>query len=156
MALSVWSGVAMVTASLPGPGRIELYALRTAGEPAARLVVEAYDAEGLVAGGEVVVWELNQALAALMSEASQARRLALRDEGRGHGGYLDVVSGEGVDLVATTRDGTRQVTFRTTVEALSADLNLVLRHYLTLTRNAPESRTIVLPDSLSSREPARR
>lgn len=146
MTLSVWSGVAQVTASVLGAGRIEFYAVRSAGEPSARILAEAYDGKGLVAAGEVVVWELNQALATLLADSTQARRLALRDDGRGHGGYLDVVRAEGVDLVVTSRDGLRRVAFRTTVEALSADLNNVLRHYLALTRLTPAPRTVVLPD----------
>jgi hypothetical protein len=144
--LSVWSGVAQVTATLTGPGRVDLYALRRAGERSASLLVEAYDADGLVAAGEVAVWELNQALAALMSESTQARRLAVRDDGRAHPGYLDVVSGEVVDVVATSKDGSRRVAFATTTKALTADLNTLLKHYLALTRSAPEARTVVLPD----------
>jgi hypothetical protein len=145
--LSVLAGVTRVTATLSGAGHVDLFAVRRAGDPAAGLRVEAYDADGLVAAGEVAVWELNQALAALMSDSTQARRLALRDDGRAHSGYLDVVSGEtAVDVVATARDGVRRVTFTTTAEGLSADLNALLRGYLALTRAAPPVRTVVLPD----------
>jgi hypothetical protein len=145
--LCVWSGVAQVSATLTGAGRVDLYAVRRAGESAAALLVEAYDDDSLVAAGEVAVWELNQALAALMSETTQARRLAIRDDGRAHAGYLDVVSREDVvDVVATTKDGSHRVSFVTTPGALSADLNALLKHYLALTRTVPAVRTVVLPD----------
>jgi hypothetical protein len=152
--LQVWSGVAQVTAALPGPGRVELFALRQAGAAGPVLRAEAYDAERLVAGGELAVWELNQALATLRSGTSQARRLAVRDGG--HGGHLDLVcEGGAAALYATSRDDSRRVAFETTAEALATDLATVLRHYLALSRNGPP-RTIVLPDALSPRVPAPR
>lgn len=150
MTLQVWSGVAEVRADLPGPGRIELYAVKRAGGAAPILVVEVYDAETLVAGGEVAVWELNQAIAALLSETVQARRLGIRDDGRGHGGYLDVIAdGEDVQVVGTSRDGAVRVEFATTAKAFVADLNRLVRHYLGLTRSTSTERTIVLPDAVS-------
>lgn len=147
MALHVWSGVAQVVAALPGPGRLELSARKRAGESTPLLVVEAYDAAGLVAGGQVAVWELNQAIAALLASTTQARRLALRDERPGHGGHLDVVAGaDGVLVVATAQAGDGRVAFATTASALARDLNALVRHYLALTRASATSRTIVLPD----------
>jgi hypothetical protein len=151
MPLRVWAGVAEVVATLPGPGRIELYALKRAGESTPALVLEAYDAESMVAGGEVAVWELNQAIAALLSASSQARRLSLRDDGRHHGGYLDLVAGdESVDVVVSSADGQRRVAFATTAPSLAADLNALVRHYLTLSRAVGVARTIVLPDAVSA------
>ena len=147
MTLNVWSGVEHVVASVPPPGRLELFALKRAGDAAPLLLVEAYDAGGLVAGGEVAVWELNQAIAALLSESTQARRLALRDDGRGHGGHLDVLAaGNDVELVATSQDGARRASFATTTEAFVGDLNALVRHYLALTRATSGTRTIVLPE----------
>lgn len=149
MPLSVWSGVAQVIASVPGPGRLELFAVRDAGTATPRLVIEAYDADGLVTAGEVAVWELNQAIAALLSSTTQARRLALRDDGRAHGGHLDVVAeGDAVDLVATATQGEVRAVFVTTAQALVTDLNALVRHYLALTRTSSTSRTIVLPDAM--------
>ena len=146
MALDVWSGVAQVVASLPGPGRIDLFAVRRAGRPTPVLFVEAYDGHALVARGEVAVWELNQAIAALLSATTQARQLTMRDSG-GHGGRLDVVADDGrVDVVATSADGRRQVAFATRAEVFAGDLNALVRHYLTLTRADTARRTIVLPD----------
>lgn len=156
MPLNVWSGVAEVVATLPGAGRLELYAVKLAGDSTPTLLVEAYDHETMVAGGQVAVWELNQAIAALLADSSQARRLSLRDDGRHHGGYLDVVAlGTAVDVVVTSRDNERRMSFTTTAPALIADLNALVRHYLTLTRAAGKSRTIVLPDAVSA-ELARR
>lgn len=150
MTLQVWSGVAEVVASVPGPGRLELYAVKRAGEDTPMLVVEAYDTETMVIGGAVAVWELNQAIAALISDTIQARRLALRDDGRAHGGHLDVIAdGPDVEIVASSDDGERKVTFRTTSTALVRDLNALVRHYLALTRVSTVSRTIVLPDAVS-------
>lgn len=157
MALSVYSSVALVTASLTGPGRVEMYAVRRAGTADPEFVIEAYDLRGMVAGGTVAVWELNQALAAIMSDTTQARRLALRDDGRGDAGYLDVVAGDdGVDVVASSKDGLRQAAFTTTSEELYGDLNRLLKHYLALQRHVPVPRSVVLPDAFSSRGLARR
>lgn len=151
MPLQVWSGVAQVVASVPGPGRLELFALKRAGAAGPRLVVEAYDAVSLVAAGEVAVWELNQAISALLSSATQARRLALRDDGRRHGGHLDLIAeGDVVDLVATAQAGDGRVAFTTTAHALVIDLNALVRHYLALTRSSSASRTIVLPAQTAS------
>ena len=150
MTLHVWSGVAEVVASVPGPGRLELYTFKRAGEDTPRLVVEAYDEETMVVGGVVAVWELNQAIAALISESIQARRLALRDDGRAHGGHLDVLAdGQEVEIVASTDDGERKVVFRTTATAFVRDLNALVRHYLALSSASAPSRTIVLPDAVS-------
>lgn len=150
MTLQVWSGVAEVVASVPGPGRLELFAVKRAGEATPLLVVEAYDEHTLVVGGEVAVWELNQAIAALISESIQARRLAIRDDGRAHGGHLDVIAdGQHVEVAASSADGERHVAFRTIATALARDLNALVRHYLALTRTAPATRTIVLPDAVS-------
>lgn len=146
MPLNVWSGVAHVVGSVPPPGRLDLFALKRAGDATPRLVVEVYGATSMVAAGEVAVWELNQAIAALLSESVQARRLALRDDGRRHGGHLDVVaSGGDVELVATSKGGER-VAFATTTEAFVGNLNALVRHYLALTRASTGSRTIVLPE----------
>lgn len=146
MPLQVWSGVAHVVASLPGPGRLELYAVKRAGEETPALVVEGYDATTMVAGGTVEVWELNQAIAALLSSTTQARRLALRDDGRAHGGHLDVVADGGhVDVVVSGNGG--RIAFETTGEAFVRDLNALVRHYLALTRATTSARTIVLPDA---------
>ena len=156
MPLNVWSGVAEVVATLPGAGRLELYAVKRAGDSTPTLLVEAYDTETMVAGGEVAVWELNQAIAALLADSSQARRMSLRDDGRHHGGHLDVVAaGPAVDVVVTSKDNERRVSFTTTPQALIGDLNALVRHYLTLTRATGKSRTIVLPDAVSA-ELARR
>jgi hypothetical protein len=154
--LHVWSGVAQVTVAVPGPDRLDLYAVRRAGETASVLLVEAYGADGLVVGGELAVWELNQALASLRAGSSQARRLAVRDDGRGHAGYLDLVCDDGtVAVYATSRGDARKTEFRTTSAALANDLGTVLHHYLALTRSgAPH--TVVLPDALSPRVPSRR
>lgn len=152
MTLSVLSGVAQVNARVTPPGRVELYAMRPAGANGVVLVVEAYEDDELVAGGEVVVWELNQALAALMSESIQARRLSLRDDGRHHGGYLDVLcDGPNVALTATSRDGLREVAFAAATSDMHADLTTLLHHYLTLTKSVTAGHTIVLPDAISSR-----
>jgi hypothetical protein len=152
--LQVWSGVAQLIAAVPGPGRLELTALRVAGAPLPSLTVEAYDANGLVAGGEVTLWELNQAIAALLASTTQARRWPLRDRRPGHGGHLDlVVDGRAVELVVTA--GERRAGFATTTQALVGDLNALVRHYLALTRTNAASRTIVLPD-VSSAVPAPR
>ena len=142
--MHVCSGIAHVVTSVSPPGRVDAYALRRAGEAVPRLVVEAYGPDDLVAAGEVAVWELNQALAALLSASTQARRLTLRDDGRAHGGHLDViVRGARADLVATGADG-RQVAFAADAGTLTDDLNALVRHYLTLTRRGT-GRTIVLP-----------
>jgi hypothetical protein len=143
----VWSGVAQVVAAVPGPGRLELFALKPAGDAAPLLVVEAYDGDdAMVAGGLVAVWELNQAIAALLSETTQARRVTLRDDGRGHGGHLDVVAdGAEVELTASARESDARVTFATTTKAFVTDLNALVRHYLALTRST-QVRTIELPD----------
>ncbi|HWL36413.1 MAG TPA: hypothetical protein VNQ77_09480 [Frankiaceae bacterium] len=156
MPLQVLSGVAQVVASLPGPGRLELYAVKLAGSEAPALVVEGYDATTMVAGGTVAVWELNQAIAALLSSSVQARRLALRDDGRAHGGHLDVVADGGhVDVVVSGNGG--RVSFETTAEAFVHDLNALVHHYLTLSRAAPGVRTIVLPDTeAAARQPIAR
>ena len=149
MALHVWSGVAHVVATVPAPARLSLFAVRAAGRPAPVLLVEAYDGAALVALGEVAVWEVNQAIAALLSEATQARQLTLRDArgAAGHGGRLDVVAtGPLVEVVATARDGGLRVAFATPTETFARDLNAVVRHYLTLSRGGT-GRTIVLPDA---------
>lgn len=144
MTLQVFSRLAQVTAGLAGPGPVELYAARRAGSPAPVLLVEAYDGDAVVAAGELAVWDLNQALAALLSETSQARRLALREDGRGCGGCLDVVTGDaGADVSVVVTGRTRRAEYVSAPSALAADLNGVLHHYLDLTRVA---RTIVLPD----------
>ena len=146
LTLRVWSGVAEIVAALPGPGRLELYAVKRAGEGTPVLLVEGYDAETMVAGGEVAVWELNQAIAALLADGMQARRLTLRDDGRHHGGHLDVVAGEdSVEVVVSGND--REIAFTTTGRELARDLNALVRHYLALTRATGKSRTIVLPDA---------
>jgi hypothetical protein len=148
--LQVWSGVAQVVASLPGPGRLDLYAIKQAGAETPILLVEAYDAESLVTAGTVTVWELNQAIAALLSTTTQARRIALRDDGRAHAGHLDVVAEEErVDVVASSDGGGTQVAFATTTGAFVRDLNALVRHYLALTRANVAARTIVLPDALA-------
>lgn len=153
MPLQVWSGVAHVVASLPGPGRLDLFAVRPAGCAVPRLVVEAYDAASMVAAGEVHVWELNQALAALLADGTQARRLTLRDDGRGRGGHLDVVaSGGGVQVVASGR-GRREVAFAAASEAFGNDLNALVRHYLALARGTGAPRTIVLPEARGAAVP---
>ena len=147
MTLHVWSGVAEVVASIPGPGRLELYAVKNAGEDAPLLVVEAYDETTMVVGGAVAVWDLNQAIAALISESIQARRLSLRDDGRHHGGHIDVIAdGPAVEIVASSDDGERTVTFRTTAVSFAHDLNALVKHYLALTRTSA-ALTIVLPDA---------
>jgi hypothetical protein len=154
--LHVWSGVAHVVASVPGPGGLELFAIKEAGSATPLLLVEAYDARTLVAGGEVAVWELNQAISALLSSTTQARRLVLRDDGRHHGGYLDVIVDTGsVQVVATGADGETAVSFTTTTQALVTDLNALVRHYLALTRSTSVTRTIVLPDVVSPAPAAR-
>jgi len=143
----VYSHLTQVTSGLRGPGPVELYAVKTAGSPTPLLLVEAYADDAIVAAGELAVWDLNQALAALLSETSQARRMSLREDGRGRGGYLDVVTGDAgtdVEVFVTSRDGGRRATYRSTATGLAADLNGVLHHYLDLTRNA--RRTIVLPE----------
>jgi hypothetical protein len=134
--LHVWAGVAHVAAAVHGPGRLDLYAVKRAGEAAP------------VAGGELQVWELNQAIAALLSRSGQARRLALRSpEPRGHGGYLDVVADEDVvEIVATSADGGRRVAFSASAVGLAASLNTLLHHYLALNRPA-DSHIVVLPDA---------
>lgn len=151
MPLDVLTGLAHVVASVPGPGRLDLFARKRAGTAVPRLVVEAYDGRALVAGGEVAVWEVNQALAALLAASTQARRLTLRDDGRGHGGHLDVVvSGRTVELVATGRAGGR-VAYATTAESFTNDLNALVRHYLALSRGTGGRRTIVLPGQPTAR-----
>jgi hypothetical protein len=148
--LQVWSGVAQVTLALPGPGRVEVFAVRRAGAPAPQLLVEAYAADAaLVAAGELAVWELNQALASLRAGTSQARRLAVRDDGRGHAGYLDLVCEAGqASLYATSATAPSHAEFRIEAAALATDLGVALHHYLALTRAAAE-RTVVLPDAVS-------
>lgn len=151
MTLQVYSHLAQVTCGLRGPGPVELYAAKIAGSPTPVLLVEAFADDTVVAAGELAVWDLNQALAALMSATSQARRLALREDGRGSGGYLDLVTGDAgaeVDVVVTSRDGTRGATYRSTPTSFAADLNAVLHHYLDMTRLAAHS--IVLPDAAGS------
>ncbi len=143
MALQVFSRLAQVTSVLAGPGPVELYAARRPGSPSPVLLVEAFADGAVVAAGELAVWDLNQAIAALLSSGAQARRLALREDGRGCGGYLDVVTGDEaarVEVVVTGR--ARQAAYVATPSGLTADLNAVLHHYLDLTR-----RTIVLPDA---------
>jgi hypothetical protein len=148
--LQVWSGVAQVTLALPGPGRVEVYALRHAGSAAPRLLVEAYDAAGaMVAGGELAVWQLTQALASLRAGSSQARRLAVRDDGRGHAGYLDLVCDAAeATLYATSAHAPLAAEFTTTSAALATDLAAALHHYLTVGR-ADTARAIVLPDAVA-------
>lgn len=156
MTLQVFSHLAQVTSRLEGPGPFELYAVKRAGQQSPMLLVEAYDSDTIVVAGELVVWDLNQALAALISTTSQARRLALRDDGRGRAGYIDVVTGDegtDVEIVATSREGERRVTYRSTAPDLAADLNAVLRHYLDMTRVG--ARTIVLPDASRTARAAR-
>jgi hypothetical protein len=151
--LQVLSRLTQVTSGLVGPGPVELYAVTRAGAPAPVLVVEAYDDDGLVAAGELAVWDLNQALAALLSATSQARRLALREDGRGRGGHLDVVTGDaGADVSVVVTGRARQATYVSAPSALAADLNAMLHHYLDLTRVAA-GRTIVLPGAQAA-EPA--
>lgn len=145
MALRLWSDIAVVSA-LEGSGRLDLYAVRAAGDTTPALRAEAYDAAGMVAAGELQVWELNQAIAALLSRTSQARRLVLRDAAGRHGGYLDVVQErDEVEVLATASDGSRRVGFATTTDAFARDLATLLHHYLAMTRSGPV-RTIVLPD----------
>ena len=161
MPLHVWSGAAHVVASLPGPGRVELFAVRPAGGRTPTLRVEAYGPGSLVVAGEVALWEINQAIAALVSESTQARRLSLRDDGRGHGGHLDVVAdGLHADVVATSADGQRRVAFVTRADTFAADLSTLVRHYLTLARAPGAGHTIVLPEPAGaaavSRAPAPR
>lgn len=147
MTLHLWSRLVQVTTSLDGPGPVELFAAMPVGGGEPVLVVEAYDGDVVVAAGEMAVWDLNQALAALMSETSQARRLALRDDGRGVPGWVDLVRTEtGVDVHATSGDGTRRATYDATVDGLAADLNAVLHQFLMLRGRA----TIVLPDAQES------
>lgn len=110
-------------------------------------MVEAYGDGGIVAAGELAVWDLNQALAALMSPTSQARRLALREDGRGRGGYLDLVTGAtggDASVFVRSRDGSRREAYRAPAAAFAADLNAVLHQYLDMTRIAPA--TIVLTE----------
>jgi hypothetical protein len=146
MTLHVWSAFTQVTTALTGPGRVELFAVQRAGAPAPALLAEAYDADGLVAAGELYVWDINQAIAAMLSGSTQARRLLMRDDGRAHQGHLDVVQWtDHIDVVATSIDGTRRAEFTTTAALLASDLGSVLREYLALTRAGP--RTIVLPDA---------
>lgn len=152
--LSVLSESVHVAVAAAGDGRIDLYAVQRAGEPAPALVGEAYDAGGLVAGGQIEIWELNQAIAALLASRAQARRLALRADAAAHGGHLDLLrAGERVDVVATSGDGSRRIAFETTPMLLVADLNTLLRHYLDLTR-AATPRTIVLDPGQASARPA--
>jgi hypothetical protein len=148
MPLFVCTHVDQVTLVLPFPGRVEAFVVRRAGVRDPVIVVDAYDTGGLVAGGEVVVWELNQAIAALTARSAQARRLALRDDGRGHHGHLDVVCDDtgAVELVVTPRTGPRRASYVTTSRAVAADLNAVLHNYLVQTKG-PVARTIVLPDA---------
>jgi hypothetical protein len=153
--LQVWSQWVHVPASLEGSGRIDLYAVQRAGEDAPVLLAEAYDGEGMVAAGELYVWDINQALAALLAPGTQARRLALRATATAHGGHLDVVRGEDVvEVVATGRDPDRRAAFTTTGALLATDLNTVVRHYLALTR-AATPRTIVLGEPDPEVSPAR-
>lgn len=143
MTLHLWSRLVQVTTTLDGPGPVELFAAAPLGGGEPVLVVEAYDGDVVVAAGELAVWDLNQALAALMSDTSQARRLALRDDGRGTPGWVDLVRSEaGVDVHATSGDGTRRATYAATVDGLAADLNAVLHQFLMLRGR----QTIVLPD----------
>jgi hypothetical protein len=152
--LQVWSGVAQVTLTLPGPGRVEVLAVRRAGAPAPQLLVEAYGADdALVAAGELAVWELNQALASLRAGSSQARRLAVRDDGRGHAGYLDLVcDADDATLYATSGTEPLRAEFRTASATLAADLGTALHHYLTLGRRET-ARAIVLPDAATDAVP---
>jgi len=153
--MQVFSHLAQVTCGLAGPGPVELYAAKVAGSPTPVLLVEAFADDAVVAAGELAVWDLNQALAALISETSQARRLALREDGRGSGGYVDVVTGDAgaeVEVHVTSRGG-RSATYRSTPAALAADLNAVLHHYLDMTRLAAHS--IVLPDAQPRSQDAR-
>lgn len=148
MTLRLWSHLAQVTTSLGGPGPVELYAASPLGGGEPVLVVEAYDGDAVVAAGELAVWDLNQALAALLSATSQARRMALRDDGRGASGYLDLVRGDaGVEVHATSAASGRRATYTATVADLTADLNAVLHEFLALTRSR---RTVVLPDAQPS------
>lgn len=148
--MHVCSGLAHVVTSVPAPGRVEAFALRRAGEAVPRLVLEAYGPDALLAAGEVAVWELNQALAALLSATTQARRLTLRDDGRGRGGHLDVVvRGPRTEVVATAAGGGR-VSYDVATAAFTEDLNALVRHYLALTRRGT-GRTIVLPGQPSAR-----
>lgn len=150
MTMPVYSQLAQVTTRLAGPGQVELYAARVAGAPSPVLLVEAFADAAVVAAGELAVWDLNQALAALLSRAGQGRRLALREDGRHCGGYVDVVTGDaaGVEVTVTSRDGGRRARYTCPPADLAADLNAVLHHYLDLTRRA--GRTIVLPDAPSA------
>jgi hypothetical protein len=153
MTLHVWSAFTRVTAALTGPGRVDLFAVQRAGAPAPALLAEAYDADGLLAAGELFVWDINQAIAAMLSGSTQARRLALRDDGRGHPGHLDVVQWtDRIDVVATGRDTDGRAEFTTTAALLANDLGTVLREYLALTRAG--QRTIVLPDAAAPDPPA--
>jgi hypothetical protein len=146
MTLHVWSAFTQVTTALTGPGRVDLFAVQRAGEPAPALLAEAYDADGLIAAGELFVWDINQAIAAMISGSTQARRLALRDDGRGHPGHLDVVQWtDRIDVVATAPDTERRAELTTTAALLANDLGTVLREYLALTRAG--QRTIVLSDA---------
>lgn len=147
MTLQVYSHLAQVTSGLTGPGPVELYAVKRAGSPTPVLLVEAYGGDSIVAAGELAVWDLNQALAALLSQTSQARRLALREDGRGHGGYLDLVTGDTsaeVEVVVTARASGERASYRSGPRAFAADLNAVLHHYLDLTKIG--ARAIVMPD----------
>ena len=146
--LQVLSRVERVTSCLHGPGPVELYAERRAGAREPELVVEAYAAGAVLAAGTLAVWDLNQALAALLSPAAQARRLALREDGRGHEGYLDLVTGAAgaeASVFVLARGSGRRAEYRAPAVDLAADLNAVLHHYLDMTRRTP--RTIVLPDA---------
>ncbi|HEU0132376.1 MAG TPA: hypothetical protein VFQ85_15440 [Mycobacteriales bacterium] len=147
--LQVLSGVAQVTVALPGPGGVTLYAQKRAGERTPRVVAEAYDHAGLVVAGELSVLDVNQALTSLRIKGEQGRRLALRDDGRGHGGYLDLVTGGGDATLVATGPGDRRAEFTTTATALAESVGSVLRHYLALTRSGPPP-TIVLPDAQPS------
>ena len=142
--MQIWSEVAQVRVAVHGPGHVDMYVGKRAGGAPPLLVAEAYSGDTLVAAGELAVWDLNQALAALMSQGGQARRMQLRDDGRHDGGYLDVVADERVDLYVTSTDGARRVAFTATPAGLVRDLNTVLRHYRAMTR----TRTIVLPDAV--------
>lgn len=147
--LQVYSRLAQVTCGLVGPGPVELYAVTRAGSPTPVLLVEAFADDAVVAAGELAVWDLNQALAALLSQTSQARRLALREDGRGRGGYLDLVTGDAfADVEVTVTGHERTATYRSSPRDVAADLNALLHHYLDLTRLA--ARAIVLPDARST------
>ncbi len=145
--LPLWSQIAHVRASLPGPGRIDLYAAKPAGSGGAVVLLEGYgEGDRLLTAGQLPVWEVNQALAALMADGSQARRLAVRDDGRGHPGYIDVVcAGPDVEVYVTSGVDRTTAQFRTERGVLTADLQSLLRHYLRFTR-AVEERIVVLPD----------